>query len=243
MCLISLAVAGGLGTTIATSLASIGVGAGTALAVDIGAALGVGAAGTALSVAGQAASAEQQQAALDFEAEQAEANRKLYEQQARDIAEQGEWEKRNLALKQQSALASRQASAAASGVLLNYGSNLTMQEDQAQTDLYDMKQLQYDIESRQYQARLGAWRAENQVNSLNAQKDNARIAGNLGIAGAAVSGVGSTMSLAASTAGVSDKLVSGMSSGLSSLKTAPTLTQKTGFGAGPGAFEPWHRII
>lgn len=225
MCLISL---------------GLGLGTGAIIAEAIGATVGL--AGTALGVTGAAVSAEQQQAALDFEAEQAEANRKVYEQQARDIAEQGEWEKRNLALKQRSELAGRQASAAGSGVLLNYGSNLVMQEDQAQTDLLDRKQLAYDIESRQYQARLGAWRAENQVNSLNAQSANARSAGALGMAGAGVSGLGNTLSLAASGAGIGNRF-DALNSGLSGLKTAPTLTQKTGFGAGPGAFEPWHSLF
>ena len=172
------------------------IGWGTAIAAGIGETLGITAG--ALGIAGSMAAADQQQAALDFEAEQAEANRKLYEQQALDIEEQGEWEKRNLALKQRDVLASKQASAAASGVLLNYGSNLTLQEDAAQTNLLDRKQLQYDIDSRAYQARLGAWQAQNKLNSLSAQKTNAQNNLNLSLAGGGLSTLGGAMSGVAS---------------------------------------------
>ena len=172
------------------------IGGGAALLSGIGEAIGVTAG--ALGIAGSMMAADQQQAALDFEAEQAEANRKLYEQQALDIEEQGEWEKRNLALKQRNELASHQASAAASGVLLNYGSNLTLQEDAAQTNLLDRKQLQYDIDSRAYQARLGAWQAQNRINSLEAQKSNLQNSSNLNLFAGGVSTLGSAMSGAAS---------------------------------------------
>lgn len=222
---------------------SLALGLGTAAAITEGVMAAVGIAGASVGIAGTIAGAEQSQAALDFEAEQAEANRKLYEKYASDIEEQGAWEKRNLALKQRSALASQQASAAASGVLLNHGSNLTMQEDAAQTNLIDQKQLAYDIDSRAYQARLGAWQAQNQLNSLEAQRSNLKSSTTLGVVGGIASGLGSTLSMAASGAALGSKFGGGDAGGLSSLKTTPTLTQKTGFGAGAGAFEPWYSLF
>ena len=141
------------------------------------------------------AAAEQEQAMLDFEQEQAEANKRMYEQQVQDIGEQGEWEKRNLALERRAALSSNQAAAAGSGVLLNYGSNLVMQEDASQTELTDMRQLEYDIASRQYQARLGVWQSENQIQALKAQQANARNQLPWTLISGGVSGLGNTLGL------------------------------------------------
>ena len=185
MCLITLGLA--LGGAITGGVAIGAAAVGEALGITAG----------ALGIAGSMMAAEQQQTALDFEAEQAEANRKLYEQQAIDIEEQGEWEKRNLALKQRSELSSKQASAAASGVLLNTGSNLIMQEDASETNMLDQKQLQYDIDSRAYQARLGAWQAQNRLNSLEAQKSNLQNTSNLNLFSGGVSALGSAMGGAA----------------------------------------------
>lgn len=134
----------------------------------------VGVAGAAMGTVGAINQSQTAAAAAEYQADVEEQNRKMYEQQATDIEAQGQWEKRNLALEQAQKLGRLRAAGAASGAALGTGSLLTMEEDLAQTADLDARQLDYDIRSRAWQARLGAWNSGNQANAYQANADAQR---------------------------------------------------------------------
>ena len=154
---------------------------------------------TSTSVGGSVQEAQTASAMADYQADLEEQNRLMYERQAQDIEAQGLLEKRNAALERQAQLGRLRASMGASGAAMNTGSSLLLEEDAAQTGMVESRELDYDIRTRAWQARLGAWNAGNQESLYRAQSSSARsgLPGSIlgDVAGGLVSGASGTASM------------------------------------------------
>jgi len=141
----------------------------------------------------------------EYQKEVANANQKMYEEQARQTEEQGEWEKRQQSLRQAAQTGRFRASAAASGAALGSGSLLDWEASNAETNMIDNANLDYDIKMRAYQAKLGAWNAEAQSNLAGWQKNMAVVSGVTGSVGGAMQGavLGSQLNSAFNSPGTS----------------------------------------
>ncbi len=172
--------------------------------------LGVGAAvgGGVMSTISTQNQMEAQAAQYEYQAKVADLNRKNLEDQAYAEQEQGSWEKRNLALKQAHELGKARASFGASGGALGSGSLLLYEEDAAQTNELDLKQMQYGIDQRVWQHRTNAWNAATERDALFASADNTRgqmgLAMGAGIANTVSAGLSATTSAIGMYNGVKD---------------------------------------
>jgi len=187
-----IALATSLGTALGVSAgsASVGVGAGIAGSLGVvgttnyaaivgGAILGVGAAGVAgaatAGVMGTVSSvqqAQQQQANAEYQAQIEAKNMELASREIDQINEQGQFEMRQQKLRQQAQISEGQVAGAAGGVQLGSGSLLEWEMSAQEVFNEDNSQLQYDIDNRKYQARIGLWNSSNSK-ALSESRSNA----------------------------------------------------------------------
>ena len=148
----------------------------TTIGTTVGAVLGISAAvgAAAIGTVGSIVNSYQNAAIMEAQAEQAKINQQIYDKQSADILDQGENEKRQLAL-QQAALTGRARSGfGASGAALGSGSLLNWEESNAEINDMDRLQLDYDIKGRSYQAKLGAWNAGRQADIYSSSARSAQ---------------------------------------------------------------------
>lgn len=168
-------------------MGALAIGAGI---LGVGASLAGGVIGTISSLQQNQAAAEQ----MKYQAEIEDQNRKNYEAAAYNEAEQGAWEKRNLALKQASELGKARASFGASGTALGSGSPLLYEEDAAVANESEMRQAQYEIDNRVWQKRVGAWNSATQAEAYRMSASNTLSQRGLLAASGIMSTTGSTLS-------------------------------------------------
>lgn len=230
MCMISLGV---LGTALAASLGSaaaastVGVAAGAAVGTSIttafastAAALGgtlgfIGAelavtgalVGGIVSTVGGVQQAEQQKQMAEFQAEQEAENARLARREAEAIKVQGDQEKQQLRQRMLLQRSSARTGFAASGVVLGAGSTLDYEADIA--DAYDMdsRNLDYDIESRQWQKQVAAANATDQSRMYRRQASAAESSKTTSLLGGVFNTIKDTVSTGFSTYGTMNKLM------------------------------------
>lgn len=159
-----------------------------------GGAITVGLVMGALTAGTQAYAAHEQKkasdAALDYNRAVAEANAKSADDYARSIAQQGEWEKRRLALEYMQKEGQARTQYAAAGVALGSGTAADYMADIADAYDLDSRQLDYDIRSRVYQAKVQGANFRNEAGLYAVQRANTSRTMN----GQMIAGLGSGLS-------------------------------------------------
>jgi len=123
------------------------------------------------------------------------------EQRATDIGEAGAIQLHQQRLQQQSLLAQAQVAGAGAGVQVGTGSLLDFEVSATEVFDQDRSQLQFDIENRQYEARIGAWNARNQAEALRSKRANQDIQRAFGLFGDIAGVAGEGGKIAATVAG------------------------------------------
>lgn len=220
MCLITGTVAlatgttfAALGTTLASAVGVTSVSTGVAATIGIGATVAADLAitgalvGGVMGTIGSVQQAEQQKQMADFQAEQEAENARLARKEVEAIKVQGDQEKQQLRQKMLLQRSSARTGFAASGVVLGAGSTLDYEADIA--DAYDMdsRNLDYDIKSRQWQARVGAVNAMDQSRMYRRQASAAESSKGTSLMGGIFNTIGDTASTAISVAGSAKTLL------------------------------------
>jgi len=128
--------------------------------------------GSIVGLTGALQQSQAQEGQAEFEADIAQQNINLAEQQVGSIGEAGSFQLHQQRLQQQALLSRAQVQAAGAGVSLGSGSILDFEVSAEEVFAEDRRQLQFDISNRQYEARIGAWNARLQKESAIARKEN-----------------------------------------------------------------------
>ena len=217
MCIISISAA--LGTALATSVGvsvTAGTVAGTAVAgatvagattaLSAGAAVGIGAGAIGIGVLGIGASvaggvmgavqayqgAEAQQKQAEFQAEMAENNARLAYRRAENIELQANQKRAALLMEAQQRRGSGRAGYAANGVVLGSGVTAEYEADIANAYDLDLRNLNYDVASQAWQAKVQGTNEANQAALYRAQADGYAAQKTTSVLGSAIGTVGST---------------------------------------------------
>ena len=108
----------------------------------------------------------------EFNADMARANAEEAERSASSIRQQGEWERRKLALETLEKQGKSRTAYAASGVALGAGTPNSYEADIKDAYELDLRQLDYDISMRAYQAEQERADYLNQASMFKAQAGN-----------------------------------------------------------------------
>lgn len=202
---IGTALASTAGVASITTGAATAVGAAATVAADL--AITGALAGGIVSTVGGVQQAEQQKQMAEFQAEQEAENARLARREAEAIKVQGDQEKQQLRQRMLLQRSSARTGFAASGVVLGAGSTLDYEADIA--DAYDMdsRNLDYDIESRQWQKQVAAANATDQSRMYRRQASAAESSKTTSLLGGVFNTITDTVSTGVSTYGTMNKLM------------------------------------
>lgn len=194
MCFLSASLA--IGTSIATA---VGLTVAESTAVAIGATtIGLAAVGTAtagtLSTIQAVQQADAQADAAKHQAEVEQQNARMSARRAERIGMEADQKRAALLREHQQALGTGRAGYAASGVVLGSGVTLDYEADVADMLDLDIRNLNYDVESQQWQHRVEAVNHRNQAAMYKAQEQGYKQKKTSALAGGIVSTVASTAS-------------------------------------------------
>lgn len=167
----SIAAAGTVGVTTAAATISTATATGIGLGVlGIGAlAVGSAAAGGVVSTVMSVQQTEQQAEMAKQQAEMEERNAKLAAIRAEKIDMEANQKRASLLRESQQTLGSARTGYAANGVVLGSGTTLDYEADVADVFDLDMRNLEYDVKSQQWQQRVAATNSANQAALYRAQ--------------------------------------------------------------------------
>jgi hypothetical protein len=194
MCFLSASLA--IGTSIATA---VGLTVTESTAIAIGATtIGLAAVGTAtagtLSTIQAVQQADAQADAAKHQAEVEQQNARMSARRAERIGMEADQKRAALLREHQQALGTGRAGYAASGVVLGSGVTLDYEADVADMLDLDMRNLNYDVESQQWQHRVEAVNHRNQAAMYKAQEQGYKQKKTSALVGGIVSTVASTAS-------------------------------------------------
>lgn len=166
----------------------------------------------------------------DYNQKIANANARLADAKANNLAEQGEWERRKLAMEKLNQMGKARTGAAAGSVVIGSGTQASYEADIEDAYTLDLKQLDYDINESVNQARIEAHNYRQQAKLFGMQKKNMQRFEKFSLysyflGGTAPSYTGSAIGTLASSGG-------GASNGAAS-NTFSTGTAETSAGGGP----------
>lgn len=129
-------------------------------------------AGTAMSMSAQQKQAQQQKASAEYQADVAQKNQELAQEQAADVKRQGYDDAQRQRLKVAGMIGTQRAIAGASGITADTGSNLDLQMDTAEKGEVDALAIQQQSLDKAHNLQIQGWNSGQQSQAYAWQADN-----------------------------------------------------------------------